>query len=83
MEAAFEIKDPIAKEVANDIRTQYTIMYRSSKAAELGGYRQVHVEAKEKGFSKLMVRTRSGYYPHIANTAQSQTTGAPGAAAAQ
>lgn len=61
--------DPIAREVANDIRTQYTIAYHSTKAPELGGYRQVHVEAKEKGFSKLTVRTRSGYYPHIAGAA--------------
>lgn len=57
--------DGIAKEVANDIRTQYTIAYHSTKAPELGGYRQVHVEAKDKGFSHLSVRTRNGYYPRI------------------
>jgi VWFA-related protein len=61
--------DPIAKEVANDIRTQYTIAYHSTKSPTLGGYRQVHVEAKEKGFGKLSVRTRSGYYPRVADTA--------------
>lgn len=64
--------DPIAQEVANDIRTQYTIAYHSTKAPELGGYRQVHVDAKDKGFSKLTVRTRSGYYPHIANSASTE-----------
>src|SRR5579871_2462040 len=64
--------DPIAHEVANDIRTQYTITYHSTKPPELGGYRQVHVEAKAKGFSRLTVRTRSGYYPHIASTADSK-----------
>ncbi|HKO20553.1 MAG TPA: VWA domain-containing protein [Acidobacteriaceae bacterium] len=58
--------DGIAKEVANDIRTQYTIAYHSTKPPELGGYRQVHVEAKDKGFSHLVVRTRNGYYPRIA-----------------
>ena len=42
--------DAIAKEVANDIRTQYTIAYHSTKSPTLGGYRVVHVEAKEKGF---------------------------------
>jgi len=57
--------DPIAKEVANDIRTQYTIAYHSTKAPELGGYRQIHVEARDKGYSHLVVRTRSGYFPHI------------------
>jgi Ca-activated chloride channel family protein len=61
--------DGIAKEVANDIRTQYTIAYHSTKSPELGGYRQIHVEAKDKGFSHLVVRTRSGYYPHISKRA--------------
>lgn len=55
--------DAIAAEVARDIRTQYTIGYHSTKSPELGGYRQVHVEAKAKGFSKLQVRTRAGYFP--------------------
>jgi Ca-activated chloride channel homolog len=68
--------DPIAREVANDIRTQYTITYHSTKPPELGGFRQVHVEAKEKGFSKLTVRTRSGYYPHVA-TPSGTALGAP------
>jgi VWFA-related protein len=58
--------DAITREVANDIRTQYTISYRSTKAPELGGYRVVRVEAKAKGFGKLSVRTRSGYYPQVA-----------------
>ena len=68
--------DGIAKEVANDIRQQYTIAYHSTKSPTLGGYRQVHVEAKEKGYSHLSVRTRSGYYPRVANTAS--TAGDPG-----
>ena len=57
--------DPIAKEVANDIRTQYTIAYHSTKPPQLGGYRQVHVEAHDKGYSHLVVRTRTGYFPRI------------------
>ena len=55
--------DPIAAEVAADIRAQYTIAYRSTNPPSKGGYRQVHVEAKEKGFARLEVRTRTGYYP--------------------
>lgn len=55
--------DAIAAEVAHDIRTQYTISYRSTKSPTLGGYRQIHVDAKQKGYSKLQVRTRSGYFP--------------------
>ncbi len=59
--------DEIAAEVAKDIRTQYTIAYHSTKSPTLGGYRQVHVEAKEKGMSRLSVRTRAGYFPKVAN----------------
>ena len=56
--------DQIAAEVARDIRNQYTIAYHSSKPASLGGYRVVHVDAKAKGYGKLSVRTRPGYFPH-------------------
>ena len=56
--------DEIAHEVAQDIRTQYTIEYRSTKPTSQGGYRTVRVEAKEKGFRNLQVRTRTGYFPH-------------------
>ena len=55
--------DTIASAVAADIRSQYTISYHSTNPPAKGGYRQVHVEAKEKGFGRLDVRTRSGYYP--------------------
>ncbi|WP_255460914.1 VWA domain-containing protein [Edaphobacter albus] len=58
--------DPIAAEVAQDIRTQYTIAYHSTKSPALGGYRQIRVDAKTKGMGKLSVRTRTGYYPRIA-----------------
>lgn len=57
--------DEIAAEVAKDIRTQYTISYHSTKSPTLGGYREVHVEAKAKSFGRLSVRTRSGYYPRV------------------
>lgn len=57
----------IVAEVAQDIRTQYTITYHSTKPPQLGGYRQIHVIAKEKGYSRLEVRTRTGYYPHVLN----------------
>ena len=58
--------DAIAAEVASDVRTQYSIAYRSTKSPALGGYRQVHVEAKAKGYGRLQVRTRTGYYPRVA-----------------
>jgi VWFA-related protein len=58
--------DGLARAVAQDIRTQYTLEYRSTKSPSLGGYRQIHVEAKEKGFKGLVVRTRTGYFPKAA-----------------
>ncbi len=60
--------DGIAQEVAADIRTQYTIEYRSTKPPSQGGYREIHVEAHEKGFRKLQVRTRTGYFPRSAGS---------------
>jgi len=55
--------DEMAAEVARDIRSQYTIGYHSTKPASLGGYRIVKVEAHAQGYGKLIVRTRTGYYP--------------------
>jgi Ca-activated chloride channel homolog len=54
--------DRIAAEVAQDIRNQYVIAYHSTKPASLGGYRTIHVEARGPSGSKLVVRTRRGYY---------------------
>jgi Ca-activated chloride channel family protein len=55
--------DSIAQDVAQDIRTQYTIEYRSSKPTSEGGYRVIHVDAKAPGFHELKVRTKAGYFP--------------------
>ena len=62
--------DQIAAEVARDIRNQYTIGYRPTKPATLGGYRTVRVEAKAPNHGKLIVRTRRGYYPKAADQTQ-------------
>jgi Ca-activated chloride channel homolog len=56
--------DEIAGQVARDIRNQYTIGYHSTKAAALGGYRTVRVEAKAPKRGTMTVRTRKGYYPN-------------------
>jgi Ca-activated chloride channel homolog len=70
--------DGITREVAADIRQQYTIEYRSTKPPSQGGYRQVHVEAKGKGYGKLMVRTRAGYYPRTTANVGVPAAGGPG-----
>jgi VWFA-related protein len=54
--------DQIAKAVARDIRSQYSIYYRPTHPQEQGGFRQVKVDAHAPGYGRLQVRTRSGYY---------------------
>jgi len=54
--------DALSREIAHDIRNQYTIGYKPTTPKSEGGYRTIHVEASEKGYGKLTVRTRSGYY---------------------
>jgi VWFA-related protein len=54
--------DEISKTVAHDIRNQYTLGYKPTTPKTQGGYRTIRVDAKARGYSKLTVRTRSGYY---------------------
>ena len=54
--------DEISRQVAHDIRNQYTIGYKPTNPRASGGFRQIRVDAKEKGHGKLVVRTKSGYY---------------------
>ena len=54
--------DEISRQVAHDIRNQYTIGYKPSNPKSSGGYRGIKVEAKAKGYGRLTVRTKSGYY---------------------
>lgn len=54
--------DEISRQVAHDIRNQYTIGYKPTNPRGAGGFRQVKVDAKAKGHGKLVVRTKSGYY---------------------
>jgi VWFA-related protein len=62
--------DEISRQVAHDIRNQYTIGYRPTNPRASGGFRAIRVEAKGKGH-KLVVRTKSGYYAGM----QAATTG--------
>ena len=54
--------DEISRQVAHDIRNQYTIGYKPTNPRSTGGFRQIRVEAKVKGRGKMTVRTKSGYY---------------------
>jgi Ca-activated chloride channel family protein len=55
--------DEISSTVAHDIRSQYTIGYKPLTPKTVPGYRTIHVDAKQKGYKKLVVRTKTGYYP--------------------
>jgi VWFA-related protein len=55
--------DQIAAEVARDIRNQYTLGYHSTKPTTDPSFRRVEVRAEGKGEGKLIVRTRTGYFP--------------------
>ena len=63
----------IAIEVAQDIRDQYTIGYHSTKPASMGGYRVVRVEAGAPKHSKMIVRTRKGYFAKKPAAKRTQT----------
>jgi VWFA-related protein len=60
---SIEQVDQIAAEVARDIRNQYTLGYHSTKPTTEPGFRRVEVTAEGKGYGKLTVRTRTGYFP--------------------
>jgi Ca-activated chloride channel homolog len=59
---SLEEVDSISRTVAHDIRNQYTLGYKPTNPKSSGGYRTIKVDAKAKGYSKLTVRTKSGYY---------------------
>ncbi len=55
--------DEISRQVAHDIKNQYTIGYKPTVPRSSGGFRTIRVEAKAKGgHARLVVRTKSGYY---------------------
>jgi Ca-activated chloride channel family protein len=53
--------DAITRTVAHDIRSQYTLAYKPGGLQT--GYQAIRVEARAPGATRLVVRTRNGYYP--------------------
>jgi Ca-activated chloride channel homolog len=70
--ATLDEVDEISRQVAHDIRNQYTIGYKPTNPRATGGFREIRVEAKAKGHKKLVVRTKTGYYAGL-QPAQSET----------
>lgn len=52
--------DDITREVAQDIRSQYTFAYHSSITGD--GFRTIRLEVRDPHQNHLTVRTRKGYY---------------------
>lgn len=55
--------DKVVAQIALDIRNQYTIGYHPTRSPGLGGFRTVRVEAHDRHYGTLIVRTTKGYYP--------------------
>lgn len=54
--------DEITREIAHDIRSQYTLTY--NPGPNIGtGYQRIQVDTKGPAHTRLTVRTRNGYYP--------------------
>ena len=66
--------EAITQQIAHDIRNQYTIGYKPSKPQSEGGFRTVKVDANAKGYKRLQVRTRSGYYAGQSRAAEHPPT---------
>ena len=55
--------DNTSRTIGHDIRSRYTIGYKSTNPRQDSGYRPIRVEAQAPGHRQLTVRTRKGYYP--------------------
>jgi VWFA-related protein len=53
----------ISREIARDLREQYTIGYVPRKMGSADGFRKIEVKVTAPGHGKLRVRTRLGYLP--------------------
>ena len=53
----------ITRAVAHDIRSQYTLAFKPADKPGKNVYQGIRVEARGPGRSRLIVRTREGYYP--------------------
>lgn len=55
--------DDITRNVAHDIRSQYTLAFKPANRPGKTGYQGLRVEARGANHQRLIVRTRTGFYP--------------------
>jgi VWFA-related protein len=55
----------LAKEIARDLREQYTLGYTPQNLKSAGAFRKIEVKVTATGHGKLRVRTRQGYTPAV------------------
>src|SRR5580692_188127 len=53
---------PICERIARDIRNQFTIAYVPTNRKRDETYRVIQVKARARGYGRLSVRTRTGYF---------------------
>ena len=56
---------PICRQIARDIRNQYSIAYLPTNGKRDGTYRVIQVHAGTPDRGRLLVRTRAGYYAPV------------------
>jgi VWFA-related protein len=64
--------DGTVKQIAHDIRNQYTLAYTPTNQALDGTYRKVSVVVSDSRLPVLAVRTRDGYYAGETATAKNE-----------
>jgi Ca-activated chloride channel homolog len=67
----FEDVIRVCRQIAGDIRHQYTIGYDPSDEGR-SNYRKIRVDVASANHGKLVVRTRAGYFPSSSKHADSQ-----------
>jgi VWFA-related protein len=53
----------VSKEIARDLREQYTLGYAPQNMQRAGAFRKIQVKVSAPGNGRLRVRTRQGYSP--------------------
>jgi len=61
--ATLDQVDDLTRTIAHDIRSQYLIAYKPRNQNSKPEFQSIRVEAYAPAYGKLIVRTKSGYYP--------------------